>query len=95
MRCGPGHLSFSPRLPSGLVGLSFRMRYKGRIVHVEARSGKARYTLLEGEPLLIAHHGEQLTLGTETVTMDIPALQALPAPFQPNGRAPQSRAFRD
>ncbi|HSZ41186.1 MAG TPA: glycosyl hydrolase family 65 protein [Trebonia sp.] len=95
MRCAPGMLTFAPRLPSGIVGLSFRMRYKGRIIHVQASSGKAKYTLLKGEPLPIGHHGKQVTLGTETVTMDIPALEPLPAPFQPAGRAPQSRRVRD
>ncbi|HEV3381455.1 MAG TPA: glycoside hydrolase family 65 protein [Trebonia sp.] len=95
MRCESGHLSFAPRLPSGIVGLSFRMRFQGRIVHVEARAGKARYTLLKGDPLPIAHHGTQVTLGAETVAMDIPALEPLPAPFQPAGRAPQSRSPRD
>jgi alpha,alpha-trehalose phosphorylase len=71
------------------------MRFQGRIVHVEARAGKARYTLLKGDPLPIAHHGTQVTLGAETVAMDIPALEPLPAPFQPAGRAPQSRSPRD
>ncbi|MGH3165011.1 MAG: glycoside hydrolase family 65 protein, partial [Trebonia sp.] len=95
MRCGPGQLSFAPRLPAGIARLSFRMRYRGRIVHVEVRSGKARYTLLEGDPMPIAHHGKQVTLTKKTVTMDIPALELLPAPFQPAGRAPQSRRPRD
>jgi alpha,alpha-trehalose phosphorylase len=95
MRCQSGRLSFAPRLPPGIVGLSFRMRYQGRVVHVEARSGKAHYTLLSGDPLLIAHHGKQVRLGTETVTMDIPPLEPLLAPTQPVGRVPQSRRARE
>lgn len=95
MRCVSGQLSFAPRLPSGIVGLSFRMRYRGRIVHVEVRSGKARYTLLKGDPLPIAHHGKQVTLGAEAVTMDVPDIEPLPAPSQPVGRVPQARRFRD
>ena len=95
MRCDGDGLAFSPRLPPGIVGLSFRMRYRGRIVHVEARSGKAHYTLLSGEPLPIVHHGEPLTLGEDTVTLDIPPLEPLPSPTQPPGRVPQSRRARE
>jgi alpha,alpha-trehalose phosphorylase len=95
MRSGEGMLAFSPRLPPGIVGLSFRLRYRGRIVHVEARSGTARYSLLEGDPLPITHHGQQVTLGTETVTMDILPVEPLPSPPQPAGREPQTRRARE
>jgi alpha,alpha-trehalose phosphorylase len=95
MRRDGGILSFKPRLPPGIVGLSFRMRYRGRVVHVEVRSGKANYSLLSGDTLPILHHGEQLTLGQETATLDIPPIPALPSPTQPPGRVPQSRAARD
>ena len=91
MRAYKGHLTFAPRLPSGIVGLSFRMRYLGRTLRVEAREGKAHYTLLAGDPLPITHHGKQVTLGAEAVIMDIPPLEPLPAPTQPAGRTPQSR----
>jgi alpha,alpha-trehalose phosphorylase len=95
MRCDGGTLSFSPRLPPGIVGLSFRMRYRGRIVHVEARSGEAHYSLLSGKPLPILHHGEQVTLGAETVTLAIPPIEPLPSPTQPPGRVPLSRRARE
>jgi alpha,alpha-trehalose phosphorylase len=95
MRCDGGTLSFRPRLPPGIVGLSFRMRYRGRIVHVEARSGEAHYSLLSGKPLPILHHGEQVTLGAETVTLAIPPIEPLPSPTQPPGRVPQSRRARE
>jgi alpha,alpha-trehalose phosphorylase len=91
MRCEGDILSFSPRLPPAIVGLSFRMRYRGRIVHVEARSGKGHYSLLAGDPMPILHHGEQVILGEDTVTMDIPPLEPLPSPSQPHGREPQAR----
>ena len=94
MRHMAGVLSFSPRLPPGIVGLSFRLRYRGRIVHVEARSGAARYSLLSGDPLPITHHGQQVKLGRETVTMDIPPIEPLPSPSQPLGRAPLARRSR-
>lgn len=91
MRCEGDILSFSPRLPPAIVGLAFRMRYRGRIVLVEARSGETHYSLLAGEPMPILHHGEQVILGEDTVTMDIPSIEPLPSPSQPHGREPQSR----
>jgi alpha,alpha-trehalose phosphorylase len=95
MRAYKGHLTFAPRLPSGIVGLSFRMRYLGRTLRVETRADKAHYTLLAGDPLPITHHGKQVTLGTDEVIMDIPPLEPLPSPSQPAGRTPQSRRGRD
>jgi alpha,alpha-trehalose phosphorylase len=91
MRCASGALSFSPRLPPGIVGLSFRLRYRGRLLHVEARSGAAHYTLLSGAPIPITHHGQQVTLGHTTVTLDIPLIEPPPEPTQPAGREPLSR----
>ncbi len=97
MRCGTalaGGLSFSPRLPPGIAGLSFRMRYRGRVVHVEVGHDDARYTLLHGDPLPAAHHGQPVTLSQETLTMPIPALEPVPAPDQPAHRMPQPRRGR-
>ncbi len=95
MRSEGGTLSFKPRLPPGIVGLAFRMRYRGRIVHVEVRSGKARYSLISGQPLPILHHGQRLILGEQTATLDIPPPPALPSPAQPHGRVPLARHGRD
>jgi alpha,alpha-trehalose phosphorylase len=94
LRWVTGVLSFSPRLPPGIVGLSFRMRHRGRIVHVEVRSGTASYSLLSGDPLPITHHGQQVKLGRQAVTLDIPPIEPLPSPSQPPGRAPLSRRSR-
>jgi alpha,alpha-trehalose phosphorylase len=91
MRARNGVLGFSPRLPLGLVGLSFRLRYRGRLVHVEVHSDKAQYSLLSGDPLTISHHGQQATLGEQALTMSIPPVEPMPSPSQPPGRAPQSR----
>ncbi len=95
MRSTAGLLEFSPRLPPGIVGLSFRLRYQGRVVHVEARSGVAHYSLLSGDPLPITHHGQQVTIGEETVSMNIPRIKRLPSPSQPPGREPQTRRNRE
>ena len=94
MRCGNGLLEFSPRLPPGLVGLSFRLRYRGRIVLVQVESRQATYTLLSGDPMPITHHAQQVTLGTDPVSLDIPSIDPLPRPSQPPGREPQRHSSR-
>ncbi|HTU04975.1 MAG TPA: glycosyl hydrolase family 65 protein, partial [Trebonia sp.] len=94
MRCGYGLLEFSPRLPPGLVGLSFRLRYRGRIVLVQVKSRQATYTLLSGDPMPITHHAQQVTLGTDPISLDIPSIDPLPRPSQPPGREPQRHSNR-
>jgi alpha,alpha-trehalose phosphorylase len=101
MRCGPdgadghGKLSFAPRLPSGMTSLAFRVRYRGRLLLVETHRTRARYTLLDGDPIEMSHHGERFTLGTDPVSHRIPPLAAGPRPTQPPGRAPHSHRGRD
>ncbi len=91
MRSGahmPG-LGFRPRLAPGITGITFRMRYRGRIIRVEINSATANYTLLKGDPLPITHYGDPVTVGPEEVILDIPPTAPLPRPTQPHGRAPQ------
>ena len=95
MRCGTGMLAFNPRLPLGILGLSFRLRYRGRIMHVSVQPRAATYSLLSGDPMPIAHHDQQVSLGEKPVTLDIPPIEQLPSPSQPAGREPQSRRARD
>ena len=90
-----GVLAFSPKLPPGIVRLSFRMRYRGRIVQVGIHDHGADYVLLAGDPLEITHHGEPLTITSETRTLGIPPAQPLPPPSQPYGRVPLTRRGRD
>jgi alpha,alpha-trehalose phosphorylase len=92
MRAGNGALAFSPRLPDGITRLMFRMRYRGRKLSVEIQGHHARYVLVEGDPLPITHHGEELELGHRTVQRKIPPVKAGPRPEQPFGRPPYSRA---
>jgi alpha,alpha-trehalose phosphorylase len=89
-----GELSFRPKLPPGILGLSFRVRFWGRIVHVTVRSGTAEYCVLAGPPVDISHYGETARVGREAVTRKIPEEQITPAPSQPVGRQPQSRRAR-
>jgi alpha,alpha-trehalose phosphorylase len=88
MRVVDGLLCFAPKLPPGIMGLSFRMRYRGRIVRVAISGKGAEYSLLEGEPLKITHHGDPVTVMEKAHTLKIPATQPLPRPSQPAGRAP-------
>ena len=88
-------MSFGPRLPPGIAALAFRLRYRGRIVMVEARGNQATYTLLSGEPLNLAHHGQAFALAESSVSLPIPPITPGPRPSQPVGRAPQPHRIRD
>ena len=95
LRAGHGPLAFSPRLPGGITRLTFRMRYQGRKLSVTVRGTRARYQLLEGDPLTVSHHGEELELGHRAIERRIPPLKAGPRPEQPSGRTPYSRGSAD
>ena len=85
-------LRFTPRLPQALSRLAFRLCFRDRRLLVEIVPDRATYTLTEGEPLEIVHHGERAT-----VEVDSPLVRPLPpvpereAPTQPAGRAPARR----
>jgi alpha,alpha-trehalose phosphorylase len=70
------------------------VRFRGRIVHVAVRSGTAEYRVLSGPPVDIAHYGQTVRVGTETVSQEIPQATLSPEPSQPAGRRPQSRRAR-
>jgi alpha,alpha-trehalose phosphorylase len=89
MRAAGGQLSFNPKLPPGIVGLSFRLRYRGRTILVAVREQAATYSLLAGDPLDITHHGQPVTISDKKLSLDIPAPVQLPPPTQPPGRMPQ------
>jgi len=92
MRDHEGSLSFSPRLPSALARMAFRLHFRGRCVEVEVTDRRARYRLIEGAPLEIAHDGETLTVDmAEPVTRAISPVFPRATPSQPPGRAPTRR----
>ncbi len=92
MRDHDGKLTFAPRLPSRLARLTFRMRFRGRCLEVAVTGAEATYTLVNGSPLEVAHHGEPITVASAApVTVAIPPVPARPAPRQPAGRAPAGR----
>jgi alpha,alpha-trehalose phosphorylase len=92
MRAGAGALAFSPRLPDGISGLTFRMRYRGRTLRVTITMSRVKYELMEGDPLPLSHHGEEFELGKKPVERRIPPVKAGPRPEQPAGRPPYSRS---
>jgi alpha,alpha-trehalose phosphorylase len=73
MRDHGDRLSFAPWLPRALSGLRFHLLFRGRCIEVHVRSGQTTYTLCDGDPLELVHHGEVFTLA-----MDAP--QSLPCP---------------
>ena len=92
MRDHGGTLSFAPRLPARLERLAFRLVLRGRRLKVEATKTQSTYTLLDGAPLEIRHHGKAITISAdEPVTEANPPAVSRPSPSQPRGRAPARR----
>ncbi|HYZ56225.1 MAG TPA: glycoside hydrolase family 65 protein [Streptosporangiaceae bacterium] len=91
MRAERGTLTFSPRLPGGISRLRFHLRYRGRLLRVTVAGREATYELLDGEPLVIFHHGERLDLNSKPTQRKIPPIIAGPRPHQPPGREPIDR----
>jgi alpha,alpha-trehalose phosphorylase len=91
MRLQHGALTFAPRLPESLGRLAFHLLFQGRL-RVEVTPTEATYRLLEGEPVTVRHHGEEILLSQDkAVSRPIPSLKAGPRPSQPAGRAPVAR----
>jgi alpha,alpha-trehalose phosphorylase len=66
--------------------------FRGRCLKVEVTKTQATYTLVEGEPLEILHHGEKITASTRgTAAGGIPPAPERAVPSQPAGRAPIRR----
>ena len=95
MRVAEGNLCFAPKLPPGIMSLTFRMRYRDRIILVAIHNHGATYSLLAGDTLEINHYGDPLTIGEKEVTRDIPASAQFPPPTQPAGRVPQPHRTRN
>ena len=93
MRDHDGFLSFAPRLPARLERLAFGIRFRGRLLKVEATKTEATYTLIEGKTLELSHYGDRLKVSTrKPATRPIlPTIPAEPPPSQPPGREPMAR----
>jgi alpha,alpha-trehalose phosphorylase len=92
LRVQNSSLCFTPRLPATLNRLAFHILFRRCRLRVEATAAAATYRLLDGPPLVVCHHGEEilLTLG-ETISRPIPHIKAGPRPSQPPGREPMAR----
>jgi alpha,alpha-trehalose phosphorylase len=90
-----GAMTFAPRLPPALHGLSFRLTVRGQRLQVAVSDSSATYTLMEGRELEVAHHGEALTVRPgEPQTRAIPPAPPRERPRQPAGREPRRRTAR-
>jgi alpha,alpha-trehalose phosphorylase len=89
------YLCFSPRLPKQLHRLSFKLRYRGRVLQVTTMQDAAVYALLEGDAVHLSHHGEPFELtSAHSVSRPIPPAPTRPRPKQPPGREPYLRQER-
>src|SRR5207247_9806218 len=76
MRVQNGSLSFAPRLPDALGQLAFHLLFRDRRLRVEVRATEATYRLLEGSPLVVRHHGQEILLSVDSpVSRTIPPIQ--------------------
>jgi alpha,alpha-trehalose phosphorylase len=92
MRDHDRSLAFSPRLPTALKRLAFRLTYRDSRFAVEIDQAGAGYTLLDGPELTVRHHGEDVLLTKGNPEWrQIPAIDAREAPAQPKGRTPRRR----
>jgi alpha,alpha-trehalose phosphorylase len=90
MRHTDAALSFTPRLPPALTRLAFGLHLVGRTLRLEVSSAAATYSLDDGKPLQLLHHGQLVDVSMDqSATCAIPDLPPLgPRPTQPPGRAP-------
>ena len=92
MRDHGGKLTFAPRLPGALTRMRFRVMFCDRSLLVDVNHENAVYSLIEGQPLEISHHGEKgRVTRRRKLTLPIPALEPREAPTQPPGREPLKR----
>jgi alpha,alpha-trehalose phosphorylase len=95
MRLQKSSLWFTPRLPETLGRLAFHLMFRGCRLRVEVTATEATYRLLEGSPLKVHHHDEEILLPVDgAVTRPIPPIKAGPRPRQPPGREPIPRGAR-
>ena len=92
LRLEGGTLRFAPRLPGALASLAFTLTIHGHRLRVQITAALASYTLADGDPLQILHHGQPVTLPPgQPQTRPIPPAPSRPTPTQPPGREPLHR----
>jgi alpha,alpha-trehalose phosphorylase len=86
-----GELTFGPRLPERISRMRFRVVYRGRRLTVAVTKQTATYCVEDGEPLDIRHHGRQVTVGHDSLVLEIPPPPKVEPVRQPAGCAPRRR----
>ncbi len=89
-------LSFAPRLPDGLTGMSFTLVRHGKRLRATVNAEAATYHLLDqSDGLELLHHGQRVVLdGLTPITRPIPPAPGAQSPQQPTGREPRRRTPR-
>jgi alpha,alpha-trehalose phosphorylase len=59
---------------------------------VTVEQERATYSLADGEPLDIRHHGRQVTVDSTELTLEIPPAPKVEPVHQPPGVAPRRRS---
>jgi alpha,alpha-trehalose phosphorylase len=92
MRQQADTLSFTPRLPAGLNRIAFAILFRGRRLRVEVTRSRARYLLMDGEPLVIRHGDTDVALlAGKPQVRHLTAVPIRTPPTQPPGREPAHR----
>jgi alpha,alpha-trehalose phosphorylase len=92
LRYGKEMVGFAPRLPDDITRLAFNILIRGQRLRVEVTHDRARYSIDDGEPLEIMHHGKPVKLsGGKPQQRSIPKITPGPRPTQPPGREPEPR----
>ncbi|RYL93481.1 glycoside hydrolase family 65 protein [Sporolactobacillus sp. THM7-4] len=68
MRIRHDQLHFAPFLPKKWNGYRFRLNFRGRVIQVSVGHDGTHLTLVSGQPLTVAINGQNVELGTETLT---------------------------
>ena len=92
LRYGKERVGFAPRLPDDIAKLAFNVLIRGQRLRVEVTHDRARYSIDDGQPLEIMHHGKPVKLsGGKPQERTIPKITPGPWPTQPSGREPAHR----
>jgi alpha,alpha-trehalose phosphorylase len=82
-------LNFAPRLPEPLTMIRFRIVCLNRHIRLKITRDQACYELLEGDPITILHHGEEITLTRDGAqACSCPPLPEMRPVEPPPGRPP-------
>jgi alpha,alpha-trehalose phosphorylase len=85
-----GAVTFCPRLPAGLTGLSVTIRVLGRRLHLQIGPDVTTYRLLDGAPLTVRHDGRPITVSAAApISAPNRHTPSPTTPTQPPGRAPR------